>query len=100
MTSALPADGKEKEKDETAFMPDGDVDFTMNSWAEQGACLHTWGSDLGTAEYTLRLYARSESVYVMPKLPNQGGLLVHTTLEGETMERLRGSKLWGRYATW
>ena len=100
MTSALPADGKEKEKDETSFMPDGDVDFTMNSWAEQGACLHNWGPDLGTVECAVRLYARSPSVYVMPELPNRGGLLVHTTLEGETMERLRGSELWGRYATW
>ena len=93
-TTSPPLADDEEEQDATALMPTGPIDLTINSWAEQGACLHDWGKDFGgSCECAIRLNARSPSVYVMPRLPVKpnggGGLLVHTTLEEETMERLR-----------
>jgi hypothetical protein len=96
-TTSSPLGG---EQDPPAFMPKGPIDFTINSWAGQGACEHNWGPDLGTCELVTRLYARSPCVYVMPKLPNGGGLYVYTALEPETMTRLKEVDLLAKYAIW
>lgn len=90
----------EDEIDPPAFVPRGDIDFSINSWAEQGVCELNWGPDVGSCELVTRVYSRSPCVYVMPRLPNNGGLYVYTALDAETMKELQQNELFAKYATW
>jgi len=55
---------------------------------------------MGTCELVARMYARSPCAYVMPRLPNNGGLYVHVALGVGIMAKLRQVDLFAKYASW